>query len=108
MGVRTSGNKTTIESYDSVMTTVSVSVSADGHFRIPEGTTTIDSREGDCLWEKWGLDQDKEAVKTVTIPESVTTIGEYALSETVENENLQKKQQIFRVRGKRAQSIYYS
>ena len=58
-----------------------VSVSADGHFNIPEGTTTIVSRppweqEGECSWEEWGV--DKQAVKTMTIPDSVTTIGRCA------------------------------
>ena len=55
-----------------------VSVSADGHFNIPDGTTTIVSRpeweeEGEDSWEEWGV--DKQGVKTVTISSSVTAIG---------------------------------
>ena len=57
-----------------------VSVSADGHFNIPEGTITIVARnwegKGECSWRKWGV--DKYAVKTVTITDSVTAIGNWA------------------------------
>ena len=58
-------------------------VSTDGHFNIPEGTTSIVSRphyqsEGECSWEIWLL--DPKEVKTVTIPDSVTTIGMWAFS----------------------------
>ena len=60
------------------MPAAAVGVSADGHFNIPEGTTTIVSRPsweevGEDSWEEWGV--DKKSVKTVTIPDSVTTIG---------------------------------
>ena len=61
-------------------------ISADGHFNIPEGTATIVSRDPDeeeegegegegereDSWETWGV--DKTALKTVTIPDSVTAI----------------------------------
>ena len=44
-------------------------ISADGHFKIPEGTINILRTS----WKKWGV--DKKVVKTVTIPDSVSTIG---------------------------------
>ena len=50
-------------------TSISTSISKGGHFNIPEGTTTIKYNS----WEEWGV--DKEAVKMVTIPDSVTVIG---------------------------------
>lgn len=56
------------------------SVSADGHFNIP--MTSLISLLGASVlgdsWEAWGV--DKTAVKTVTIPDSVTAIGECAFS----------------------------
>jgi hypothetical protein len=49
-----------------------MSVSANGHLNIPEGTITIVSGS----WEEWGV--DKTTVKTVTFPATVTNIGENA------------------------------
>eukprot|EP00729_Bicosta_minor_P017688 gene17688-biopygen9423 len=52
------------------------------HFAIPEGTTTITQpnwlRGGDVLdsWKEWGVDKTK--VTRVTIPSSVTRIGDNA------------------------------
>lgn len=50
-------------------------------FDIPEGTITWQGEcegEGDDSWEEWGV--DKTTVKTVTIPDSVTSIGQFAFS----------------------------
>ena len=57
-------------------------VDAHGHFNIPEGTTTIVGRNpyrgggGADSWAEWGV--DKTTVRSVTIPESVTSIGKWA------------------------------
>ena len=62
-------------------------VGADGHFDIPFGTVTIEGIEHECeecdnidgiprgadSWGGWGV--DKTTVRTVTIPDTVQTIG---------------------------------
>ena len=51
------------------------------HFAIPEGTASITQAnpatgEGHDSWEEWGV--DKGEVTSVTIPTSMTSIGEFA------------------------------
>jgi hypothetical protein len=56
---------------------------ANGHFNIPEGTTTILGqnpyrRGGADSWAEWEV--DITTVRSVTIPNSVTSIGEFAFA----------------------------
>jgi len=56
-------------------------MSTGGLFEVPSGTTKIVYRipwedEGEDSWKEWGVDMTK--VTRVTIPSSVTTIGDGA------------------------------